>query len=142
MNREQYLKFLIKNKGLTIKEFAKQIDMPYSTLLSILNGSIGGAAVDNVAKICFGLDISISELQKYSSNSNVDESIINLSRHEKAVVISYRKQPEMQVAVDRLLGVKQDSNSFNRLNDVETANELTELASKDTEQPVKSERHL
>ncbi|MVB11360.1 hypothetical protein CAFE_20740 [Caprobacter fermentans] len=141
MTREQYLKLLIRNKGLTIKEYAKQIGMPYSTLLSMLNGSIGGAAVDNVAKICFGLDISISELQKYSNNPSIDGDILNLSRHEKIVIISYRKQPEMQAAVDRLLGVKQN-NLINRLNDVETADELTELASKDTEQPVKSEHHL
>lgn len=142
MNRKQYLKLLIRNKGLSIKEFAKQIDMPYSTLLSILNGSIGGAAVDNVAKICFGLDISISELQKYSSNPNIDGSMINLSSHEKAVVISYRKQPEMQTAVDRLLGIKQDNNLINRQNDVEIANELTNIASKDIEQPVKSEHRM
>ncbi|WBY63698.1 helix-turn-helix domain-containing protein [Thermocaproicibacter melissae] len=139
MNREQYLKLLIKNKGLTIKEFAKKINMPYSTLLSILNGSIGGAAVDNVAKICFGLGISISELQKYSGNPNVDGNIIDLTNHEKTVVISYRKQPEMQPAVDKLLGIRRDDISNK---DVEIAAELSEIATRATEQPVKSKRHV
>lgn len=137
MNREQFLKLLIKNKGLTIKEFAKQIDMPYSTLLSILNGSIGGAAVDNVAKICFGLDISISELQKYSHNPNVDADIINLSTHEKMVIKFYREQPDMQAAVDRLLGVKQ-SNNLDQSRDAEIASELCDVSIKNADQPVKS----
>jgi len=142
MNREQFLKLLIKDKGLTIKEFAKQIDMPYSTLLSILNGSIGGAAVDNVAKICFGLDISISELQKYSNNPEAASEIINLTRHEKAVIKSYRKQSDMQPAVDQLLGVRQSNNLSQQLHDAETASELCDISFRDTEQPVKSERHV
>ena len=60
MTREQYLKTLIKSNGLTIKEFARNIDMPYSTLLTMLNEEkIGNASVDNVIKICRGLNITI-----------------------------------------------------------------------------------
>ena len=54
MTREDYLKSLIKQRGITLKDFAKKIEMPYSTLLSILNTSVGGASVDNVIKICRG----------------------------------------------------------------------------------------
>ena len=64
LTREIYLKNLIKSKGLTIKEFAKNIDMPYSALLAILNeGKIGSASVDNVIQICKGLGITIQDLQ-------------------------------------------------------------------------------
>ena len=52
MTREDYIKSLIKSHGYTLKAFSQQISMPYTTLLSILNGSIGGAAMDNVRKIC------------------------------------------------------------------------------------------
>ena len=48
MTREDYIKSLIKAQGYTLKAFAQEINMPYTTLLSILNGSIGGAAMDNV----------------------------------------------------------------------------------------------
>lgn len=37
MTRESHLKQLIKDSGLTVKDFAKRIDMPYSALLTMLN---------------------------------------------------------------------------------------------------------
>lgn len=68
MNREDYIKALIKSHGYTMKDFAKIINMPYTTLLSILNGSIGGAAMDNVLKICGALNIRIEELNNLAAN--------------------------------------------------------------------------
>lgn len=62
MTREDYVKSLIKSNGYNLKEFAAKIHMPYTTLLSILNGSIGGAALDNVLKICRALDLTVEEL--------------------------------------------------------------------------------
>lgn len=57
MKREEFVKQKIKESGYNMKEFAKEIDMPYTTLLSIVNNSIGGAALDNVFKICSKLGI-------------------------------------------------------------------------------------
>lgn len=105
MNREQFIKNMISSKGYNIKSFAQYIGMPYSTLLTILNGSLGGAAFDNVIKICQGLGISINELQEHDVSADVDHT---LSAHEKALIIAYRKKPDMQPAVDRLLGISDD----------------------------------
>ena len=63
MTREEFLKMLIKQKGYTIKSFAAKIGIPYTSLLSMLNGSIGGAAVESVIKICEELDISVESLK-------------------------------------------------------------------------------
>ena len=62
MTREDFIKTLIKSKGYTLKAFSQEINMPYTTLLSILNGSIGGAAMDNVLKICRALNLSLDDL--------------------------------------------------------------------------------
>lgn len=64
MTREDYVKSLIKARGYSFKSFAQEIDMPYTTLLSILNGSIGGAALDNVLKISGALGVTIEELNQ------------------------------------------------------------------------------
>lgn len=84
MSREDYIKMLIKNDDLTIKEFAQKINMPYTTLLSILKGSIGGASIDNVMKICEGLHITIEELQRNfnaaDSNASLEAELIKLFR--------------------------------------------------------------
>lgn len=89
MTREDYVKSLIKARGYTFKAFATEINMPYTTLLSILNGSIGGAAMDNVLRICKSLDISIEELNQVtemrnessgSTAENTDTILLNLVR--------------------------------------------------------------
>ena len=53
--------------GYTFKAFAREINMPYTTLLSILNGSIGGAAMDNVLRISHALGFTIEELNQIES---------------------------------------------------------------------------
>ena len=73
MSREDYIKALIKSHGYTMKDFAKIINMPYTTLLSILNGSIGGAAMDNVLKICGALNIRIEELNNLAANDETEK---------------------------------------------------------------------
>ena len=103
MTRESYLKQLIKNNGLTVKDFAKSIDMPYSTLLTMLNESkIGNASVDNVIKICKGLNITIQNLQDVLE-ADVEKAPLVLSEHEKKLVCHYREKEELQKAVDILL---------------------------------------
>jgi len=64
MTREDYIKTLIKSHGFSLKAFAQEINMPYTTLLSILNGSIGGAAMDNVLKICRALNVKVDEIDR------------------------------------------------------------------------------
>ncbi len=104
MTREQCLKNLIKSNGLTIKEFSQNIDMPYSTLLTMLNEEkIGNAAVDSVIKICRGLNITIQDLQSVQeSDTSVTEHLV-LTEHEKNLILNYRQKPELQNAVDILL---------------------------------------
>ncbi len=75
MTREDYIKSLIKADGHNLKEFAKLINMPYTTLLSILNGSIGGAAMDNVLKICYALNLKIEDLNYLSDKGYIKKTI-------------------------------------------------------------------
>ena len=59
--REDYLKTLIQTQYPSIRSFSEHINMPYSTLTSILK-NVGGASVDNVIKICKCLGISTDQL--------------------------------------------------------------------------------
>lgn len=62
MTREEFLSRRIKSLG-TVKDFAIRINMPYTTLRSILT-NVGGASIDNIIKICNGLGISTSKLEE------------------------------------------------------------------------------
>lgn len=61
MTREEYLKQLIIEDSGTLKDFAKKINMPYTTLYSI-SRNVGGASIDNILKICKVLGISADVL--------------------------------------------------------------------------------
>ena len=61
MTREEFLTARIKSLG-SVKEFSTKINMPYTTLRSILT-NVGGASIDNVVKICTGLGISTATLE-------------------------------------------------------------------------------
>ena len=77
MTREQFLKEKILEID-TIKGFAARIDMPYTTLYSILN-NVGGASIDNVLKICKGLNIPAVILEEFDSQNtfSYDEELID-----------------------------------------------------------------
>lgn len=90
---------------MTLKDYARMINMPYSTLLSMLAGNLGGASLDNVVRICNGLDTSIGTMQSAYMNAGMDASLADLSEREKKLVLQYRNSGAMQEAVDKLLDI-------------------------------------
>ena len=62
MTIEDKLKKLILSKYKSIREFTTTIDIPYSTLDTILKRGIRKSNVDNIIKICESLDISADAL--------------------------------------------------------------------------------
>ena len=105
MTREEFIKRKIKEKGVTLKDYARMINMPYSTLLSMLAGNLGGASLDNVVRICNGLDTNIGVLQSPNMDPSAENGMSNLSDREKKLVRQYRKAGSMQDAVDKLLEI-------------------------------------
>ena len=82
MTREEYIKQLIKAKGLTLKEFAKENNIPYTTLLHITNNSISGAAVDTVIKICKSLGIKVDQLEEIENKDiKIHQTIYSSEEH-------------------------------------------------------------
>lgn len=109
MNKETYIRTLIKNSGDNIKSFAEKIGLPYTTLTGILNRGIDGASVQNVMKICKALKITVEDLQKIEmldlDKKNVNDTKsndlidclgekYNLKDDELLVVKNYIQMPE------------------------------------------------
>ncbi len=57
MSRETKLRNLILDRYTSLRQFAIEADIPYSTLMTLLSRDIGGASFDIVIKICKHLDI-------------------------------------------------------------------------------------
>ena len=104
MTREKYLKKLIKQRGLNIKDFAAIIDVPASTLYSLLSDNkIGRASIDNVIKVCRGLGITVEELQQVEEqNVKASEEPLILSDLEKRLIAHYRQYKNRQDAINIL----------------------------------------
>lgn len=64
MNREQYLRNLILDNYPSLRQFALEADIPYSSLMTILSRGVGGASFDVVMQICKKLQIEPSTLMK------------------------------------------------------------------------------
>lgn len=102
MTKEEFIKQLIKQNGYNIKSFAAAISIPYSTLLSMLNNSIGGASVESAIKICEKLNIPVEILKKenFSNTTKILEKE-KLNTHEKEFIKKYRQlTAEQQGAIE------------------------------------------
>ena len=62
MNREQKLRNLILERYTSLRQFAMESDIPYSTLMTLLSRDIGGTSFDVVIKICKKLGINPLEI--------------------------------------------------------------------------------
>ena len=61
MNREQKLRNLILDRYSSLRQFAIEADIPYSTLMTLLSRDIGGASFDVIIRICKQLDVNPME---------------------------------------------------------------------------------
>ena len=61
MNREQKLRNLILDRYPSLRQFALEADIPYSTLMTLLSRDVGGASFDVIIKICKHLGVEPME---------------------------------------------------------------------------------
>lgn len=121
MTREEFLKNKIRSLG-SIKEFAERIEMPYSTLFSILK-NVGGASIDNIFKICRGLNIHADDLTPYADYPP-REKICPLAckDSEKDLIKKYRcLSPEGKATVDAVVDIQYQAVLPRVKNDRETS---------------------
>lgn len=62
MTTEEKLKDFILSKYRSLREFTQAIDMPYSTMTTILKRGIDNSNVQNIIKICQALEIKADDL--------------------------------------------------------------------------------
>ena len=61
--RELRLRFMILDKYPSLREFSRQADIPYSTLMTVFKRGISGAGFDLVMKICRTLGVDPKEME-------------------------------------------------------------------------------
>ena len=69
MSRELHLRNVILDHYPSLRQFALEADIPYSSLMTVLSRGVGGASFDLVMQICRTLNIDPTIL----SESNKEE---------------------------------------------------------------------
>lgn len=82
MTKEKDLKRLMENKSGSVKAFSKDIGLAYTTVRSILERGIFNSKVENVIKICKGLNIKPEEIME------IDEPKVETMPVKKIPVVS------------------------------------------------------
>lgn len=102
---------LIRNRrtelNFTLEEVGDMVGVSKSTVKKWEDGYISNMKRDKIALLAKALQLEpvsliTGELIPISFNNNLE---YNLSEHEKRLISAYRDKPEMQPAVDKLLGI-------------------------------------
>lgn len=91
-NTEDKLKDVILNRYGTLKAFSDMIDLPYSTVVSILNRGILNAKVENIITICNALNISADALAEGKIVYNSDLGIETKSQEVTDILEQVKRQ--------------------------------------------------
>lgn len=110
MSREhiaQKLKELRQKSGLTADEVGAKIGKSGKTVNAWENNR-GQPDAEILIELCdiYNVDNILKEFREHKTE------IISLSNHEKKVVTAYRDKPDMQPAVDKLLGVEDEQSDI------------------------------
>lgn len=92
MEKNKFLKELIQQRG-SIKDFAINIQMPYTTLLSILK-NVDGASFDNILKICHGLNITPEDLKNCMVPTDKAVSMESPNENKATTFLCQPQNPE------------------------------------------------
>lgn len=99
-----------KKANWTQLQLAEKIDMS-QTIISNWENSMLSIEAENLLYICQALSITPNEIYGLEKVDLLSDEVSKekiFSDHERAIISAYRSQPEMQGAVDRLLGVERE----------------------------------
>lgn len=91
--REAFLRRLIAEAGMTIKDFAKKAEIPVTSMGTILKRGVGTTSLDTAFKICKALDIDIETLAGYENPNS--RAIIDISERLRCARYNLRYRADI-----------------------------------------------
>lgn len=95
MTNEEILKRIIEEKYQNVKAFSEKINIPYTTVRSILERGLLNAKVENVIKIADELNMRAEDMLLLSEKENLNKDLYfyfeNLDKERKLKVIDFAK---------------------------------------------------
>lgn len=91
--------------GLTMLEVAQRVGVSEGTVSRWESGDIANMRRDKIVALATALNLSPSVIMGWDDESANNPFKPSITSHEIKILFAYRAHPEMQPAVDRLLGV-------------------------------------
>lgn len=104
------LQDVLNEKGVNVNELSNMINVSNQTLYSIIKRDNMKIDFEVLLKICDALDVSVERF--YSDFYHSNKNKVSLTNHENKVITAYRNKPDMQPAVDKLLGVEDEQSEI------------------------------
>lgn len=108
MDTKDILKSKRKELNLSQKEVADYVGVSEATVSRWESGNIANMGRDKIALLSKILKLSPSVIAGYADINDFETPFI-LTKEEKELVTAYRNKPEMQSAVNTLLGISNNS---------------------------------
>jgi transcriptional regulator with XRE-family HTH domain len=104
------LKQLRQELNKSMADVARELHIPYTTYVNY-EKEVREPNSETLIEFANYFSCSVDYLICRSDNREVmtDVREIELTRHEKKLVVAYRNKPEMQPAIDKLLNINDDS---------------------------------
>lgn len=104
------IKKLREEKNITVDKLAELIGKNRATIYRYESSEIEKLPISVLEPLCKALGTTPAYIMGWTdTKTNVSYTENNLTNHEKKVINAYRNKPEMQPAVDRLLGVENEA---------------------------------
>ena len=99
------LRHAILKSDLSYVELEKRTGIAKSSIQRYISEKTKKVPVEAVEALSIAVGVSPAYIMGWC---NEDINDLNLNNHEKKLVISYREHPEMQLSIDRLLGIEEE----------------------------------
>lgn len=92
-------------RNMTMEELAARVGCSKPAIYKYEHGIVTAVPYDKIIALANALSVSPGVLMGWENGINV-----NFSPHEEEVIMAYRAKPELQHAVDVLLGIAKEKN--------------------------------
>ena len=101
------IKKVRENAGISQTELANAIGVSKQSLYKYENNIVTNIPSDNIEAIARITKASPAYIMGWEEQMSEQQSVPDfpLTNHEKEVIVAYRQQPSLQIAVDRTLGI-------------------------------------
>lgn len=107
MDISKKIKELRLKKDLTLEQVGDYVGVSKATVLKWESGHIKNMRRDKIVKLSEVLGITPGELIGWESSESIliPDDYMQVSPHERSMILAYRSNPEAQIFVNRILGL-------------------------------------